>query len=64
MANLRFMKNVTLISDLESGTTERVIPQGTHNYVKYASSISYHSKVMANVKVKNATLILDLNFHR
>ena len=45
------VKNVTLIFDLDldPGTTESSYHK--EDNVKYESSITYHSKVMANVKV-------------
>ena len=38
-----------MTDDLDFGTKEKVLTQGI--YVKYESSITYHSKAMANVKV-------------
>ena len=42
---------LTLTDDLDFGTKERVLPQGNYIYVKHESSITYHSKDMASVKV-------------
>ena len=39
---------LTLTEDLDFGNKERVLPEGI--YVKYGSSITYHSKALANVK--------------
>ena len=41
--------DMTLSDDLDFGNKGRVLPQGI--YMKYESSITYHSKAMAKVKV-------------
>ena len=38
------------MGDLDLGTKDKNLQQGTHMTVKYESSLTYHSKVMANVK--------------
>ena len=42
---------MTLTDVLDFGSKERVLPLGLYVYVKYESSITCHSKAMANVKV-------------
>ena len=44
-----FSKTVTLTDDLDFGTKERVLLKGL--YMIYESSITYHSKAIANVRV-------------
>ena len=50
--NGNFFRNLTLTltDDLHFGTKERVLPQGIY-MCKCESSITYHSKATANVKV-------------
>ena len=56
--NVTACLTLTLTDDLYHGNTEKVFKRNTH--VEYESLISYHSKVMASVKIFSGKCDLDV----